>query len=55
MSARVRSLKRVKLIFEKKKIKFQRESFFTVLGYLPVPGLESQKTWPEDVYVRSGA
>ena len=39
---------------------YDREGLFnpsisTVSGYLPVRGLESRKTWPLDVYVRSGA
>ena len=45
----------IRLIFKKTKIKFQGESFSTVLGYLPIDGLESRKTWPMDVYVGAGA
>jgi len=43
------------LFSKKTKNKFQGGSFFTVLGYLPERGLESRKTWPMDVNVRSGA
>ena len=42
-------------MFKKRKIEFQGGSFFTVLGYLPIGGLGSRKTWPMDVYVRAGA